>query len=468
MSQKSKAFLLVIGISIVIALIIGVVAASFYRLGQEAVLAEIQIEQIGTDVRDLVEEQVVTDAPEPELSNDEIGETPGPTAETDEASGSAAGSIEETESNTAPESKSEPRRSIDISQSDLELFLEVWDIVDREFDGTIPTNKELTYGAIAGSLDLLNDQFTRFIPPELAERLREQIEGSFEGIGAFVDMTEDGYLIIVATIRGQPAELAGINDGDIVTHVDGESVLGKSVDEIVADVKGPKGTEVILTIIRESEEEPFDITVTRDVIELPIVEAVTLEDGLAYVRLANFTGNAAGQLEEVVTAQLANEPKALILDLRDNPGGFLSQSVAVADLFLPEGVVVYQRDRTGEETVFESDDGDIAEDIPLAVLIDAGSASASEIVAGAIQDRERGVLIGVSTFGKGSVQQPFTLSDGSEIRVTISRWYTPNNNSISKVGITPDIVVEISGMIDNNQDDQLQAAIDYLLSETSQ
>jgi carboxyl-terminal processing protease len=193
-----------------------------------------------------------------------------------------------------------------------------------------------------------------------------------------------------------------------------------------------------------------------------MVEAVSLEDGIAYVRLSSFTGSAASQLKETLEEQLENEPKGLILDLRDNPGGFLNQSVEVADLFLPEGTVLFQRDNKGGEQIFESDDGDIAEEIPLVVLINRGSASASEIVAGAIQDRERGILIGESTFGKGSVQKTFTLSDGSELKVTISRWYTPDNISISEIGISPNIQVDTIELSDGTEDVQLQRAIEYL------
>ncbi|MGD2049268.1 MAG: S41 family peptidase, partial [Chloroflexota bacterium] len=185
---------------------------------------------------------------------------------------------------------------------------------------------------------------------------------------------------------------------------------------------------------------------------------------IAYIRLTSFSGNASEQLSDALTSLLEDEPRALILDLRDNPGGFLSQSVEVADLFLSEGVVLYQRDSDGDEEVFESDDGDIAENIPLVVLINAGSASASEIVAGAVKDRERGTLIGENTFGKGSVQQTHTLSDGSELRVTIARWYTPGDNTIDDQGITPDIIVLTPDEFGGENDTQLQRAIEYILS----
>ncbi len=343
-------------------------------------------------------------------------------------------------------------------------MIEVWDIVNQEFDGKLPSNEEVTYEAIIGSLELLNDQFTRFVPPEIAERAREQLEGSFEGIGAFVDIADDGYLLIVRPIQGQPADLAGLESGDIVTHVDGESVLGKTLEAIIAEVKGPEGTEVTLTIKREAEPEVFDVTIVRDRIEIPIVESQSLENDIAYVRLTSFSGNASDQLADALTSLLEEEPRALILDLRDNPGGFLSQSVEVADLFLPDGVVLYQRDSGGDEEVFESDDGDVAERIPLVVLVNSGSASASEIVAGAIKDRDRGTLVGETTFGKGSVQQTHTLSDGSELRVTIARWYTPDDNSIDDLGISPDINVLTPDEFGGDTDTQLQRAIDYILS----
>jgi carboxyl-terminal processing protease len=232
---------------------------------------------------------------------------------------------------------------------------------------------------------------------------------------------------------------------------------------MTADIKGPEGTEVTLTIQRESLDEPFDVTITRELIEYPIVSGEMLEDNIAYVRLTGFSANSADQLETKIQELLNQDPQALILDLRDNPGGFLSQSVQVADLFLGDGVVLYERDGRDLEEVFESEDGDLAEEIQLVILINAGSASASEIVAGAVQDRGRGVLVGETSFGKGSVQQPHTLSDGSELRVTIARWYTPNNQSIDTNGITPDIEVASPEEFGTENDTQLQRAISFIV-----
>jgi carboxyl-terminal processing protease len=220
---------------------------------------------------------------------------------------------------------------------------------------------------------------------------------------------------------------------------------------------------VTLTIMRESLEEPFDVTITREQIIIPIVESEMLEEKIGYVRLTSFSSRAVDQLQDALQEILNQEPQALIFDLRDNPGGFLDQSVAVADLFLPEGIVLYQRDNDGVEAIFNSDDGDLAEEIELVILINRGSASASEIVAGAVKYYERGTLIGETTFGKGSVQQTHTLSDGSELRVTIARWYTPENNSIDSTGITADIEVETPDQFGGEEDTQLQRAIDYLL-----
>jgi carboxyl-terminal processing protease len=253
--------------------------------------------------------------------------------------------------------------------------------------------------------------------------------------------------------------------GDIVTHINGVSVLGKTQEEMANEVRGPRGTEVTLTILRESQPEPLNFTIVRALIELPIVESQMLENNIAYVRLTSFTSSAVEQLSAEMEPLLQQNPQALIFDLRDNPGGFLNQSVAVADLFLPEGIVLYQRNRNGEEEIFRSQTGDLAENIPLVVLVNPGSASASEIVAGAIQDRGRGIIIGEVSFGKGSVQNTITLPDGSELRVTIARWYTPDNNTIDGQGITPDFEVPLEGEFGTESDSQIQRAVEYILSE---
>lgn len=357
-------------------------------------------------------------------------------------------------------------REFDLQREDLELLLEVWEIIAREYDGEIPPNAQLLHSAITGSLEVLDDEFTRFIAPEAAARMREDLQGAFEGIGAFIRMTEEGLLQIVRPIAGQPAARAGIQANDIILSVDGVTIQGMTIDEAISRVRGPRDTPVTLTISREGLPEPFDVTIVRERIEIPTVEAEILPDGIAYVRLSNFNSRAAALLQEAITELMGQNPQALVFDLRDNPGGFLDQAVGVADLFLPEGVVLYERNLRGLDEVFRSQDGGPAEDVPLAVLVNAGSASAAEIVAGAIKDRGRAILIGESTFGKGSVQQAHSLSDGSELRVTIARWYTPADNSIDEIGIAPDIEVLPSPLEFGGPDDsQLQRAIEYLLTD---
>ncbi len=294
--------------------------------------------------------------------------------------------------------------------------------------------------------------------------------GAVEGIGAFVQENDDGLFEIVRPIDGQPADLAGIKAGDIIIEVDGESMLGISFDEVILLVRGPQGTSVNLKVLREGEEEPLEFDIIRTRFEVPVVESEMLPDEITggvpigYVRLTEFNLNADEKLREALQEILAQNPQGLIFDLRDNPGGFLDQSVAVADAFLPDGVALFERNIRGLDETFTTDDGDLAEAIPMVVLVNAGSASASEIVAGAIQDRDRAVLVGETTFGKGSVQQIYTLGDGSELRVTIARWYTPDNNTIDKEGITPDFEVESPEDLGGPEDGQLMRAVEFLLT----
>ena len=366
------------------------------------------------------------------------------------------------------QNESQERIPIDPEDIDEDLLIEVWEIINREFDGALPTSEEITYESIRGSMDLLDDQYSRFLSPEAAERSRIQIQGGYEGIGAYVDLTDNGDMLIVRPIDGQPADEAGILAGDIVTEVDGETIKGMALAEIVSLVTGPQGTDVTLTVYRPDTDEVLVFTITRQRIEFPLVTSRMLDENIGYVRLTSFSSGADEQLIPVMEELLENEPIGLIFDLRDNPGGLLVESLEVSDLFLADGVVAYQRDSQGNEKVFESNDGDLAEEIPLVVLVNAGSASGSEIVAGAIQDLGRGVLIGENTLGKGSVQQSYTLSDGSELRVTVARWYTPNDITIGADGIAPDIEVETPEDLGDEDDTQLNKAIEYLLELASE
>lgn len=352
-----------------------------------------------------------------------------------------------------------------LESIDYALIAEVWELLQNQYDGELPPDEALTDAIIVGLLESVSDDFTRYIPPEVAQRLREDMSGSFEGIGAFVGTNEEGEFEIVRPIDGQPAAAAGLQPRDVIIAVDGTDVTEMLSDEIVGMIRGPRGTDVTLTIKREGTPEPFDVTITRATIQIPIVQSELLEENIGYVRLSSFAANAEDQLAAAIAELQAENPLGLILDLRDNPGGFLDQSVAVADMFLDGGVILIERDATGFEQTFRADGGDLAETIPLVVLVNAGSASASEIVAGAVRDNERGTIIGETTFGKGSVQRPNVMSNQGELRVTIARWYTPNDQTIDEQGIAPDIEIANERIVIGGPDDlQLQRAIEFLLT----
>ncbi len=357
-----------------------------------------------------------------------------------------------------------------LTEQDFAAFYEAWDIVADQYDGPLPPTDELMESAIAGSLEALGDDYTRYVSPEVAERTRQDMQGAVEGIGAMVQENDEGLFEIVRPIDGQPADLAGMQAGDVIIEVDGQSVLEIDFDEVILMVRGPAGTTVNLKVMREGEPEPLAFSIVRARFEVAVVEyemlPVEMTGGAAigYIRLTEFGATAEEKLLEALAAILPQQPVGLVLDLRDNPGGYLDQSVAVADAFLPEGVALFERNIRGLDQTFSTDDGDAAEEIPLVVLVNAGSASASEIVAGAIQDRGRGVLVGETTFGKGSVQQIHTLADGGELRVTVARWYTPDNHTIQDEGITPDIEVETPEDLGGPEDGQLMRAIEYILN----
>jgi carboxyl-terminal processing protease len=346
----------------------------------------------------------------------------------------------------------------------FQLFWDVWGLLQTEYYGDLPDEQHMTYGAIRGVLGTLDDKFTSFIEPDVAEILRQDSSGSFEGIGALVRINADNQLEIVRPFPDQPAAKAGVLAGDIITHVDGKPMAGYGIYEAINFIRGPAGSVVTLTIVRRGAEKPFDVQITRAAIEIPLVESRMLDGGVGYVSLSQFSDGGTTQLRAAIQTLLDQNPKGLILDLRDDPGGLLREAISVSDTFLPDGVVVIERRRDGTEDVYRSKNGDMAEDIPLVVLVNGGSASASEIVAGALQDRGRAKLIGDVTFGKGSVQLPHELSDGSELRVTIARWFTPNDRAIHGKGLTPDIAVTITpDDAKAGKDPQLDRAVQYIL-----
>jgi carboxyl-terminal processing protease len=346
--------------------------------------------------------------------------------------------------------------------SEFGVFWEVWNIISREFYGKVPSTKEMTYAAIRGAIKTLNDQHTVFLEPRRADQEKEQLRGDFQGIGAQVNV-QNNQIVIVAPIPGSPAEKAGIKAGDIIVKVDDKDVTNMSLEDVVAIIRGPRGTKVKVTVVRLGVKDPIAFEITRDVIQTPSVITRLEEGNIGYVRLTIFGGKSRDEVANALKDLKAKGAKAFIFDLRDNPGGYLDTAIGVAGQFIKDGVIAYERGKSGQDKEFKADGKGEWTDGPLVILINKGSASASEIVSGAVQDRKRGTLIGDTSFGKGSVQSVHELSDKSSVHVTIAEWLTPNKTQISGKGLTPDMSIPI-GPEDQKRglDTQLKAAIDYL------
>jgi carboxyl-terminal processing protease len=347
------------------------------------------------------------------------------------------------------------------ANAQLDPFLEVWELVHERYLRQPVNDDALIEGAIDGLLATLDDPHTRYLSPEDQAAAEESMDGEFQGIGAEVEDV-DGNITIVTPIDGSPAEAAGLQPGDILRQADGVDLTGMDVSEAAGLVRGPAGTTVKLVIERNGEL--LNVDIVRDVIKLASVRGEILEEGIAYLRLSRFANDTDEELAELLPTLLAENPSGLILDLRRNPGGSLDTTVEIADQFLEEGLVLVERFGDGEERPFEVGDEGLAQTIPMVVLIDEGSASASEVLAGAIQDRDRGVIIGQISFGKGTVQTWHTLSNNGGVRVTIAEWLTPFKSSIHEIGLTPDYFIPLPEFEagDEFEDTQLQAAIDFL------
>lgn len=352
-----------------------------------------------------------------------------------------------------------------LEDGDFVVFWEAMGWLEDSYIGDLPAGRQMTHGAIRGAIATLDDPYTVFVEPVIREHEREALRGNFGGIGATLQRNESGD-IILTPMPGNPAEMAGILAGDILLAVDGTPItLEVTVEEIAQMIRGEKGTTVVLTVLQEGGAEPAEIAVVRDNILIPsVVYRLLPEDPtIGYIQLSRFSGESKGEVEEAIRTLQVKGAEALILDLRHNGGGLLDGAIGVADHFFRDGVLLYQQSRLEEERVFRASRQMAAGDMPLVVLIDSGTASAAEILAGALQDRGRAVLIGTSTFGKGSVQLVYDLSDGSSIHVTSARWYTPNRHLIDQQGLEPDIPVELTpeGQADG-RDEMLERAVTYL------
>ncbi len=348
---------------------------------------------------------------------------------------------------------------------DLALYWEVWNRVNEKFYGGVPNDAPVIYGAIKGSLDTLQDPYTLFLEPEPAAHEKADLEGQFGGVGAFVQRDEAGN-VILDPMRGQPAEQAGIQKDDRLVAVDGVEIFtDMDTNDIVLLIRGEVGTDVMLTVVREGTAAPLDLVVTRAIIETPSANwRVLAEDStIGYIHLTSFTERSNEELVEAFDELSEAGVEGYIFDLRNNGGGLLEAAVDITSQFLDDGVVV-REDRQGEgERTYDVRGGDKVPNVPVVLLVNGSTASASEILSGALKDYGRATLIGERTYGKGSVQLIYELSDQSRLHVTVAKWFTPEGNVIDGIGLEPDIEVLFTEEDHTTGNDpQFNRAIEYL------
>lgn len=344
---------------------------------------------------------------------------------------------------------------------DFRQFWEVWNLVKDSYVDQPVSEKDLFYGALQGLLGGLKDPYSVYFTPELAQEFNQELEGKFFGIGAEIGMKEES-LVVIAPLSDSPAEKAGIQSGDRILAIDGKDTYGISVNEAVMLIRGEEGTPVVLAVTRDGLKTPKEITITRQEITIKSVELEIRDDGIAVVTLSMFNDDTTTLFQQAVQEILTNNVKGIVLDLRNDPGGLLTEAVNVAGFWIDGKPVVIEKVQDKQTALSASGSAQLA-GIPTVVLVNGGSASASEILAGALQDYNLATIIGEQTFGKGSVQEFYGFPDSSAVKVTVAEWLTPNGRSINKTGIEPDIIVEYT------QEDyhdgltpQLDAAIDFL------
>jgi carboxyl-terminal processing protease len=362
---------------------------------------------------------------------------------------------------TAQEQASTP----DNVQNLFTPFWEAWNLVHEQFVDQPVDDVKLMQGAIRGMMESLGDEHTSYLEPQVYKTETSRLQGSYEGIGAVVDTTGQ-YLKIVSPMEGSPAEKAGLKPGDQVISIDGEDMTGVDPEQARQKVIGPKGSQVTLMVMRDGESQPLKFVITRDEIRMNSAEGKMLDNGIAYVDINTFGEKTTSELRQTLDKLMAQNPKGIVIDLRNNPGGYLNTAIEVSSEFIEKGVVMYEKYGDGRRDEYKALGNGHATNIPLVVLVNEGSASASEILAGALQDYGRATLVGVQSYGKGSVQiwQPLSDDQGA-VRVTVARWLTPKERTIDEVGLTPDVIVEMTA--DDyaaERDPQLDAAVETLMA----
>lgn len=347
----------------------------------------------------------------------------------------------------------------------LDTFWDVWQLVEKDFIGTLPSPQARVYGAIRGSLTSLNDPYTVFVEPDSHQREKEDLQGSFGGIGVTMRRNAQGDLVLTP-LPDSPALKAGVEDGDVLVSVDTRPITPTmSFDDIAALVRGQVGTTVKITVRHAGQSDLISFTITRQVIETPSVNWRLLDDSpqIGYLAVERFTERTGDEVQRALEDLKQKGSRQIILDLRDNGGGLLTSAVDVASQFIGDGVVLYEKQKGKDEQMFRVKPGGLATDVPIVALVNRATASASEIVAGALRDRGRAVLIGEQTYGKGSVQHIYDLNDGSSLHVTAAEWFTPNHHQLTGNGLQPDIATPRSNDdIAAGRDPQLDRAVTYL------
>jgi carboxyl-terminal processing protease len=354
-----------------------------------------------------------------------------------------------------------------LSQNiDFNLYWDLWDKLKTDFvDNGQLTEKEMFYGSLRGLADSLKDPYTLFLDPKETKKFNDDLSGTFEGIGAEIGIRND-ILTVVAPLSGMPAEKAGLKAGDQIFAINGTSTVSMSVDEAITLIRGPKDTKVTLTIYRQGFKETKDFEVVRDVIYVKSVETEFRVDGLYVIKVSNFNEDTANLLSNAARDILTKNPKGIILDLRNNPGGFLETAVSMSSEWVDNEKVVIEKFGDGHEESYVSEGRARLKDYKTVVLVNGGSASASEIVAGALKDYGLAIIVGEKTYGKGSVQSLENMNDGSTLKITIAKWLTPKGTSINKEGIAPDVEVKLTeDDYKNNKDPQLDKAVEILLAD---
>jgi carboxyl-terminal processing protease len=351
---------------------------------------------------------------------------------------------------------------------DFALFWKVWNLVsDKYVDKKAIDPQKMYYGAIQGMVAAVGDPYTMFLPPESQKTTKEELGGSFSGVGIELGFDKDKHMVVIAPLDGTPAQKAGIQAGDIIVKINGKDSSNITLPDAVNMIRGPQGTTVTLQIYHTGDTQVKDVSLTRDTIVVKTVnyQAKKTPTGknVAYIKLSRFGGNTNDEWQAAISTAMAAAPQGIILDLRNNPGGYLDDAVYVASEFLPTGDnVVLQEDAQGVRTPYPVNRVGKLLQLPLVVMINKGSASASEIVSGAMQDYKRGKLVGEQSFGKGTVQETQDLDGGTGIHITTAKWLTPNGRWIHQIGLTPDLPIEATSSADPAKDVQLDKALQSL------